>query len=145
MKLEDIRVMVETDLKLNETELDIESMRIPQIHGKYLNLLFDERLMLKRHEADYSVMKRLKWEYYGGKMNQEQLDELGWEQFDLKILRQDLDKYLESDTDLVEISMKVVYQKEKVSYLDSIVKAIASLQWNIRNAIEWKKFIHGVN
>ena len=145
MKLEDIRVMVETDLKLNETELDIESMRIPQIHGKYLNLLFDERLMLKRHEADYSVMKRLKWEYYGGKMNQEQLDELGWEQFDLKILRQDLDKYLESDNDLVEISMKVVYQKEKVSYLDSIVKAIASLQWNIRNAIEWKKFIHGVN
>jgi len=145
MKLEDIRAMVETDLKLNETELDTESMRIPQIHGKYLNLLFDERLMLKRHEADYSVMKRLKWEYYGGKMNQEQLDELGWEQFDLKILRQDLDKYLDSDTDLVEISMKVVYQKEKVSYLDSIVKAIASLQWNIRNAIEWKKFIHGVN
>jgi len=145
MKLEDIRAMVETDLKLNETELDTESMRIPQIHGKYLNLLFDERLMLKRHEADYSVMKRLKWEYYGGKMNQEQLDELGWEQFDLKILRQDLDKYLDSDTDLVEISMKVIYQKEKVSYLDSIVKAIASLQWNIRNAIEWKKFIHGVN
>ena len=145
MKLEDIRSMVETDLKLNETELDIESMRIPQIHGKYLNILFDERLMLKRHEADYSVMKRLKWEYYGGKMNQEQLDELGWEQFDLKILRPDLDKYLESDSDLVEITMKVVYQKEKVSYLDSIVKAIASLQWNIRNAIEWKKFIHGVN
>jgi hypothetical protein len=145
MKLEDIRSMVETDLKLNETELDTESMRIPQIHGKYLNILFDERLMLKRHEADYSVMKRLKWEYYGGKMDQEQLDELGWEQFDLKILRQDLDKYLASDTDLVNISMKVAYQKEKVSYLDSIVKAIASLQWNIRNAIEWKKFIHGVN
>jgi hypothetical protein len=137
--------MVETDLKLNETELDTESMRIPQIHGKYLNILFDERLMLKRHEADYSVMKRLKWEYYGGKMDQEQLDELGWEQFDLKILRQDLDKYLASDTDLVNISMKVAYQKEKVSYLDSIVKAVASLQWNIRNAIEWKKFIHGVN
>lgn len=145
MKLEDIRSMVETDLKLNETELDTESMRIPQIHGKYLNILFDERLMLKRHEADYSVMKRLKWEYYGGKMDQEQLDELGWEQFDLKILRQDLDKYLASDTDLVNISMKVAYQKEKVSYLDSIVKAVASLQWNIRNAIEWKKFIHGVN
>jgi hypothetical protein len=145
MRLEDIRAMVEKDLSLDETELDIESMRIPQIHGKYLNLLFDERLILKRHEADYSVMKRLKWEYYGGKMDQEQLDELGWEQFDLKILRQDLDKYLDSDTDLVEISMKVVYQKEKVSYLDSIVKAISSLQWNIRNAIEWKKFIHGAN
>jgi len=145
MKLEQIRSMVETDLKLNETELDTESMRIPQIHGKYLNLLFDERLMLKRHEADYSVMKRLKWEYYGGKINQEQLDELGWVQFDLKILRQDLDKYLESDTDLIEISMKVSYQKEKVSYLDSIVKSIASLQWSIRNAIEWKKFTHGVN
>ena len=46
MKLEEIRAMVEKDLQLNETELDTESMRVPQIHGKYLNLMFDERLML---------------------------------------------------------------------------------------------------
>ncbi len=145
MKLEEIRAMVEKDLQLNETELDTESMRVPQIHGKYLNLMFDERLMLKKSEADYSVLKRQKWEYYSGKMSEETLKDLGWEQFDLKILRQDLDKYLESDADLIALSLKVMYQKEKVTYIESVVKAISQLQWNIRNAIEWKKFIHGVN
>ncbi len=68
---------------------------------------------------------------------------MGWPQFDYKILRADLDKYLESDTDLIDLSLKVTYQKEKVSYLENVIKAINSLQWNIRNAIEWKKFTHG--
>jgi hypothetical protein len=145
MKLEKIRDMVAKDLSLNETELDTESIKIPQLHNKYLNLLFDEKLLLKTNEANYSTMKRMKWEYYSGKMSQEKLYELGWEQFNYKILKADLDKYLDSDTELIELSMKVAYQKEKVSYLDNIIKAISSMQWNIRNAIEWKKFISGIN
>ncbi len=143
MRLEDIRIMVEKDLSLDETELDHESMRIPQIHGKYLNLLFDEKLLLKQREANYAITKRLKWEYYGGKLDKTKLDEMGWDQFDYKILRADIDKYLDSDTDLIDLSLKVVYQKEKVTYLENIIKTVNSLQWNIRNAIEWKKFTHG--
>ena len=143
MRLEDIRIMVEKDLSLDETELDHASMRIPQIHGKYLNLLFDEKLLLKQREANYAITKRLKWEYYGGKLDKTKLDEMGWDQFDYKILRADLDKYLESDTDLIDLGLKVTYQKEKVTYLENVIKAINSLQWNIRNAIEWKKFTHG--
>jgi len=143
MRLEDIRIMVAKDLSLDETELDHESMRIPQIHGKYLNLLFDEKLLLKQREANYATTKRLKWEYYGGKLDKTKLDELGWDQFDYKILRADLDKYLDSDTDLIDLSLKVTYQKEKVTYLENVIKTVNSLQWNIKNAIEWKKFTHG--
>ena len=135
--------MVAKDLSLDETELDHESMRIPQIHGKYLNLLFDEKLLLKQREANYATTKRLKWEYYGGKLDKTKLDELGWDQFDYKILRADLDKYLDSDTDLIDLSLKVTYQKEKVTYLENVIKTVNSLQWNIKNAIEWKKFTHG--
>lgn len=145
MRLEDIRIMVEKDLSLDETELDHESMKIPQIHGKYLNLLFDEKLLFKQKEANYAITKRLKWEYYGGKLDKTKLDEMGWDQFDYKILRADIDKYLDSDTDLIDLSLKVAYQKEKVTYLENVIKTINSLQWNIRNAIEWKKFTHGAN
>ena len=49
MKLEEIRAMVEKDLQLNETELDTESMRVPQIHGKYLNLMFDENFLFPKY------------------------------------------------------------------------------------------------
>jgi hypothetical protein len=35
-------------------------------------------------------------------------------------------------------------QKQKVDYLDSILKGINNRQWVIRNAIEWRKFMSGV-
>ncbi len=143
MKIDQIREQVRSDFELDETELDRESMRVPQLHNKYLNMLFDEKLLLKQQKAEHAKLRRLKWEYYSGKLNEDQLDELGWEQFDLKILRNDLDKYLESDEELVNLELKTSFQKEKVDYLESVIKNIANLQWNIRNAIEWKKFTHG--
>ena len=90
-------------------------------------------------------MKRLKWEYYTGKLSEDQLKELGWEQFDLKILRQDIDLYLESDPELVALEMKLTVQKEKTDYLQSFLKELANRQYHIRDAILWRKFISGVN
>ena len=71
--------------------------------------------------------------------------ELGWEQFDLKILRQDIDLYLESDPELVALEMKLTVQKEKTDYLQSFLKELANRQYHIRDAILWRKFISGVN
>jgi len=136
--------MAETDLKMDGTELADESVRIPQLHGKYLNLFHDESLVLRKYEADYKVLRRQKWEYYSGKMSKEELAALGWEQFDHRILRQDMDVYLESDVDLLKIQTKMDMQRQKVDYLDSILKGINNRQWVIRNAIEWRKFMSGV-
>jgi hypothetical protein len=144
MNIERIREMAETDLKMDGTELADESVRIPQLHGKYLNIFHDESLVLRKYEADYKVLRRQKWEYYSGKMSKEELNALGWEQFDHRILRQDMDVYLESDVDLLKIQTKMDMQRQKVDYLDSILKGINNRQWVIRNAIEWRKFMSGV-
>ena len=37
MNIATIRGMVEKDLKIDSTELDLASLRIPQLHNKYLN------------------------------------------------------------------------------------------------------------
>ena len=144
MNIERIREMAETDLKMDGTELADESVRIPQLHGKYLNIFHDESLILRKHEADYKILRRQKWEYYSGKMSKDELTALGWEQFDHRILRQDMDVYLDSDADLIKIQTKIDMQKQKVDYLDSIIKGINNRQWVIRNAIEWRKFMSGV-
>ena len=144
MNIERIREMAETDLKMDGTELADESVRIPQLYGKYLNIFHDESLVLRKYEADYKVLRRQKWEYYSGKMSKEELNALGWEQFDHRILRQDMDVYLESDVDLLKIQTKLDMQRQKVDYLDSILKGINNRQWVIRNAIEWRKFMSGV-
>ncbi|MBC8442648.1 MAG: recombination mediator protein UvsY [Proteobacteria bacterium] len=143
MELSEIRKLVAQDMAIDETELDVASISIPQLHNKYLNIYLDEKLVLQKLTSDYNIMKRIKWEYYTGKLDKEQLEEYGWEPFRLKILKQDIDLYMESDEELQNISNRKVYQKEKINYLDAILKSINNRQWNIRNAIEWKKFING--
>ena len=144
MNIERIREMIEVDLKMDGTELADESIRIPQLHNKYLNIFHDENLVLRKYETDYKILRRQKWEYYSGKMSEDDLKSFGWQPFDHRILRQDLDVYLESDSDLLKIQSKVELQKQKVEYIDSLLKGINGRQWIIRNAIDWKKFISGV-
>ena len=143
MTLDDIRKELERDMVLDDSALDLESLKIPRLHGKYLNILTDERLALRKAEADHRVLLRAKWEYYTGKMSREELTVRGWEPFALKILRNDLDLYLESHADLNKLAQKMEYQKEKVQLLEEVVKELNTRHWKIRNAIEWRKFING--
>ena len=47
MNLEEIQDLVEKDLKIDDTELDIESLKTPQLHNKYLKLLSKFNLLLR--------------------------------------------------------------------------------------------------
>ena len=66
MDLSDIRKLVAEDMPIDDTELDIESMTIPQLHNKYLNIYLDEKLVLQKLNNDYYRLKKTKWEYYTG-------------------------------------------------------------------------------
>ena len=121
-------------------------MPIPAINAltnKYLNILHDESLTLHKQMIDLKEMRRLKWEYYLGKLDQETLQERGWQPFGLKILRTDIDIYLDSDKDILRLEARVHYLKEKVKYLESILQSIGRRGWDIKSAIEWKKFMSG--
>jgi len=144
MNLNDLKAMVADDIIMDDTELDIESLKTPQLHNKYLNFFHDEKLIYVKQEEEYKKLYRLKWEYYTGKMDQDSLDRLEWEPFQLNILKADIEKYLSSDEDLSLIRLRLSYTKEKVDYLESVIKIISNRQWNIRSAIDWRKFLNGV-
>ena len=74
-------------MTIDKTELASESIRIPQIHNKYLNFLMNDRLTLSKLETDLTKLRHRKWLYYTGKMSHEELEELGWESFDLTVLK----------------------------------------------------------
>ena len=143
MTLEEIRKYVSKDIPMDKTELDVESMKTPQLHNKYLVFYGDEKLILGKMQSDLNILKKDKWLYYTGKMSQEQLQEKNWEPFDLNILKTDIDKFLDSDTDIIRLSNKILLQKEKVSYLENVIKIINNRQWSIRSTIDWVKFTSG--
>jgi hypothetical protein len=143
MTFDDLLKEIERDLSFDETQLDMESLRIPQLHNKYLKHLYSEKLTLKKLKNDMDEMVRLKYEYYTGKLDENALKSRGWEPFQMRILKNDVDMYLSSDKDIIKIRARIQLQEERVDYLESTVKAIANRGWLIRNAIDWKKFLGG--
>ena len=143
MKLEEIQELWNRDREIDIAELAIESVRIPQLHDKYLKIYIDERIKLKSLEFELSKMVRLKNDYYSGKMAQEDLEKLGWEPFLGKILKGEMHSYLEADEDIFRIKTKIVMMEEKINYLDSIVKMINNRGFQIKSAIDWIKFKSG--
>lgn len=144
MTLDELKNMIKHDLQIDQTALDAESSRTPQIHNKYLVMYMDEKLKLKRMENELAVLRRNKWLYYTGRMSKEELDQFGWEPFELNILKNEADQMIESDTDWIKASEKVNFQSEKVNYLEDVVKIINNRQWQIRSIIDWLKFTQGV-
>ena len=143
MTFDEIKRNVTNDIPMDKTELDVESMKTPQLHNKYLIIYSDEKLILGKLQSDLSVLRKDKWLYYTGKMSQEQLEERNWEPFDLNILKTDIDKFLDSDEDIIRLSNKILLQREKVNYLENVIKIINNRQWSIRSTIDWLKFTNG--
>lgn len=144
MNLDELKVMIKKDLDIDQTALDAESSRTPQLHNKYLVMFMDEKLKLKRMNSELSVLRRNKWLYYTGRMSQEELTQFGWEPFELNILKTEADDMIESDADYIRASEKVNFQEEKVNYLESVIKIVQNRQWQIRAMIDWLKFTQGV-
>jgi len=140
MNIDELYNEIERDLKIDDTELDLESIRTPQLHNKYLKLYTTHSLQLKRLQDEYKVLYKEKWEYYTGKASPDTYRE---KPFDIKVLRADVGIYIDSDIDLQQLSQKVAYTKQIADYLERILREINNRNWTIRNTIEWKKFLHG--
>ena len=140
MKLEDIQNLWRNDSEIDRSELGEASLSIPQLHSKYFNIFSDERLTLRKYESDYKKLYKQKFEYYNGTMSEEELRENGIEPFQLKILRSDINVYIQADSDLNQLELRIDMQKEKVEFLESIIKNLPARGYQINAAISWEKF-----
>jgi hypothetical protein len=140
MDLEQLQLEADKDLKINDTELDLESLKTPQLHNKYMKHYTKFKLLLTRTEDELRLMKKNKWEYYTGKADPSVYQA---KPFDLKIMRTDIDKYLEADEDLQKLSQKVAYLMTVIDFLDRTLRVIVNRTYTIKNAIEWRRFTSG--
>jgi len=131
------------DAPIDETNLVGESKRIPLLHSKYYNMYYKEVLRVKKLRAEYKELERLKREYYDGSMDQETLNEHGWKPFQLKVLRNDLDKYIQADKDIIKLSLTIDFHSANANYLEDIIKTIHSRNFVIKNMIDILKFQAG--
>ena len=140
MNLDEIQSLWSEDAKIDADNLHSESTNVPALHAKYYRILNNLLLLKKMEENKFKQLKKDKWQYYTGKADPEVYIE---KPFDHKVLRQDVDKYMDADEDLIRIISKIDYYQVMISYLDSILKTINNRTYQIKNSIEWQKFIRG--
>ena len=138
--LDDVQHEWTTDSKIDPELLDEESIKIPQLHSKYLKYLSDVKLLKIKKEMEYKVLLREKFEYYTGKADEEIYKE---KPFDLKILKQDLSLYMESDTDIQALLARINYYEEIMFFLDKVLHCLNNRGFQIKNSIDWQKFMQG--
>ena len=138
--IEDIISLWREDSKLDDTELDIESLKIPNLHAKYLKLLAENKVKLKALRVRQKQLYNTLYNYYKGDMNnKEDLAVLNREPWPKTVLKQDMPMYIEADNDMVKLSAKIGLQEEVVGVCEEILKSINTRGFTIKNAIDWRR------
>lgn len=145
MKIEDIIVEWEKDCDIDVSNIAHESANIPALHNKYYKIYMGEGFLLKKMKADYKQLYKLKVEYYKGELSDEELKENGWDPQPLKILRQDIPSYIDADQDIIDASLKIGAQEQKLEYLESIIKMINNRGYQLKTIVDYEKFRNGMN
>ena len=140
MNLDEIQTLWEEDSKIDPDNLHEESIKIPSLHAKYYKIFNNILLLKKLEESKYKILKKEKWMYYSGKSDPEVYKT---HPFDYRVLKTDIDKYMDADSDLIKSVSKIDYYQTMLSYLESILKTILNRSYQIKNAIEYMKFIAG--
>ena len=144
MNLEELKNSITKDSQIDSTELGNESLKIPQIHSKYLNMLTELRLLLSKLQHDFAILRLRKWKIYTGKASQEELESWGEEPFDLDILKTDVDKFMDADKTLIDLKLKISLNETKIKMIEEFLKAVNNRNFMIRSAIDWQKMMNGI-
>lgn len=131
------------DLKIDETAIASEAARIPVLHNKYYMIYVQEVLRLKMLRTQLTTLTKDKTEYYNGSLDPAELKKRGWAPNSLRILKADIPKYVESDNDVIDMSLKISLAETLVKYLEDIIKQISNRNFILKNILEWNKFQSG--
>lgn len=144
INIDDLMAMWSEDAKIDETEPGRALLDISKIHAKYLKVLTHHNLVVKKLTSDYNKLRKLKWEYYCGDLNNpEDLETYGLPPMTKKVLRADIPIYLDGDTELNNLLLKKALNEEIADFAKAVIKELNNRTWQIRSHIDYERFIGG--
>lgn len=143
MKIEEIYSQWDKDSVIDKTELAVESLKIPQLHSKYFKMYSHERMHLLKLESEFAQLKQEKYIWYTQGADEHTIKKFGPQP--IKILKNEISNFLEGDQGLIQLNLKISLQKEKINLLDSIIRNLNNRGFQIKNAIDFLKFVNGQN
>lgn len=143
MKLDSILELWAKDSRIDQTDILGESLKASELHSKYYKIYVNERLVLRNLELELKQLRLNKYEFYTQGPTKE-TEALGWKFPSIgKILKQEANNYIDADSDVVTLTLRVGMQQEKIELLESIIKNVSNRGFQIKNYIDWARFTNG--
>ena len=141
INLDKIQSMWQEDCKIDIDNMHEESIKVPQLHSKYHEILNNLILLRTKAQKIQKSVRHERYEYYSGKADPEVYEK---EPFPKKVRDKDaLMRYMDADDRVSEANLKVEYYDVMINYTESILKQISNRTYQIKNSIEWHKFQAG--
>ena len=141
INLDKIQSMWQEDCKIDIDNMHEESIKVPQLHSKYHEILNNLILLRTKAQKIQKSVRHERYEYYSGKADPEVYEK---EPFPKKVRDKDaLIRYMDADDRVSDANLKVEYYDVMLNYTESILKQISNRTYQIKNSIEWHKFQAG--
>ena len=141
INLDKIQSMWQEDCKIDIDNMHEESIKVPQLHTKYHEILNNLILLRTKAQKIQKSVRHERYEYYSGKADPDVYER---EPFPKKVRDKDaLIRYMDADDRVSDANLKVEYYDVMINYTESILKQISNRTYQIKNSIEWHKFQAG--
>ncbi len=141
INLDKIQSMWQEDCKIDIDNMHEESIKVPQLHSKYHEILNNLILLRTKAQKIQKSVRHERYEYYSGKADPEVYER---EPFPKKVRDKDaLIRYMDADDRVSDANLKVEYYDVMINYTESILRQISNRTYQIKNSIEWHKFQAG--
>jgi len=132
------------DSNMDDNHIDRESVNVPKLHAKYIRHLIQAKLKNTKLQNDFNSLKKVKFRYYRGELSREELSALEWPQYQHpKPLKNEMEQILDGDDDLNIMRVKLEYLSSMIYLLESILGQVKARDWQLKNILEYKKFMAG--
>lgn len=145
MKIEDITTewAADTELLNDPTEISRSLLSIPKLHHKYYRYFLNEKLVHMKYVAEYNILKVEKHEFFIQGPSKE-TEALGWKYpASGKVLKSDINIYMEGDRQIIDATLKAGMQNAKVDYIKSILENLKYRGHDLKAALDDIKFKNG--
>lgn len=150
MNIDQIFNNSEKDFKIIRSLIPEFIERIPNLHSKYWKIYLVECKEYRDLSNSLNVLKKELLEYYRGRGSDEVIQRKSGN-FQLKIeagstkkiARDDIDLYISTDDEYIDLKNKLDSQEKKLEYIKSLLDRIKSLNWELKNIIEFTRMEMG--
>lgn len=146
LNLDDINQEWAKDVDIYEASVDLigENKKIPKLHHKYYMSYNHHTIELIDLRNKAKTLNRMKYEYYSGTMPTTELKSLNWPINNLKILKVDIPRYIETDKDIIKLNSMIANKEVIIKYLEDIIKKVNNRTFEIKNHIDLLKLQAGI-